>query len=72
MPFMGELDGERVIPEQVSDQTMVICPYCDGEMRSRQATSDRYVPYIQQDKIITDSQRGSSLSVLLNRPEQRN
>ncbi len=40
MPFIGELDGERVIPEQVSDRTTVICPSCDGEMRPRQASSD--------------------------------
>lgn len=40
MPFIGELDDNRVIPEQVADQTTVICPSCEGEMRPRQASSD--------------------------------
>lgn len=40
MPFIGELDGERVIPEQVQGQTTVTCPSCGGDMRPRKASSD--------------------------------
>jgi len=35
MPFLATLDGERVIPEQVPDQTTVECISCGGEMRPR-------------------------------------
>jgi hypothetical protein len=35
MPFIAELDGERVIPEQVQKQTTVVCLTCGGQMRLR-------------------------------------
>ncbi len=42
MPFIGELNGETVIPEDVEDGVRVRCPECGGEMTPRGRTgSDR-------------------------------
>jgi len=35
MPFIGELNGEMVIPEDIDDGVYVRCPKCDGEMTPR-------------------------------------
>lgn len=35
MPFIGELNGETVVPEEIPDQTDVYCTICDGRMRPR-------------------------------------
>ena len=40
MPFIAELDGKQVIPEQVQKQTTVACLTCSGEMRPRGPSSD--------------------------------
>lgn len=43
MPFIGELNQERVIPEQVPDKTTVVCPSCGGDMRPRQPSDEDHV-----------------------------
>lgn len=40
MPFMGVMDGQRVIPEEVADRTDVRCPTCDAIMRPRGPFND--------------------------------
>ncbi|MCL9812611.1 hypothetical protein [Natranaeroarchaeum aerophilus] len=32
MPFLGTLEGDRVIPPQVEDNATVVCPVCDEQM----------------------------------------
>lgn len=43
MPFIGKLNQERVIPEQVPDKTTVVCPSCGGDMRPRRSSTGEYV-----------------------------
>ncbi len=40
MPFVAEVSEERVIPEEVPDETDVTCPVCEGTMRPRGPFSD--------------------------------
>lgn len=37
MPFVGERDGEIVVPTQVDDSTRCICPACKNELNVRSA-----------------------------------
>lgn len=60
MPFIGCLDGDRVIPEEVADGETVDCLECGGELFARGPFSDgRVRHFAHQDQQINCSGHGS-------------
>lgn len=58
MPFVGRLDGDLVIPEEVSDGVAVACPECGGDLYPRGPFSDgRARHFAHQDQHVDCSGR---------------
>ena len=59
MPFVGRLDGDLVIPEEVADGVTVECLECEGELFPRGPFSDgRARHFAHQDQHVDCSGRG--------------
>lgn len=60
MPFVGRLDDDLVIPEEVTDGVTVECPECDGELFPRGPFSDgRARHFVHHDQHVDCSSQGA-------------